>query len=267
MEIARELAAAYASRSTIVAPSERDPDFDLTSAYAVEAELARMRRASGHAAVGRKVGFANKALWRVLKIDTVAWAHMYDDTVRYASGGKASLAVGRMTAPKIEPEVVFKLRKPLAAGLTDPAAILDAVEWIALGFEIIDCVFPDWKFQPVDFVAAFGLHAGLVVGEPTLVKAADIPALVDQLPLFKVRLMKNGELVEEGIGKNLLKSPALCLGELAAAISRRPGAEPLMAGELISSGTLTTSQPIAPGDSWSASVEGIDLSPLALHVE
>ena len=86
-----------------------------------------------------------------------------------------------------------------------------------------------------------------------------IPALVEELPRFKLRLMKNGELVEEGSGKNSLRSPALCLGELAAAIARQPDAEPLAAGELISSGTLTASHPIAAGETWSAEVEGIDL--------
>jgi hypothetical protein len=49
------------------------------------------------------------------------------------------------------------------------------------------------------------------------VAASDIPTVVDQLARFKVRLMKNGELMEEGSGKNSLRSPALCLGN-----SRRP---------------------------------------------
>ena len=35
---------------------------------------------AARATVGRKVGFANKAMWRVLKLDTLVWAHMYDDT-------------------------------------------------------------------------------------------------------------------------------------------------------------------------------------------
>jgi len=263
--LARELAAAYAGRSAATAPSERDPGFDLAGAYAVESELARTRRAGGARTVGRKVGFANKAMWRVLKLDTLVWAHMYDDTVHYAKGGLASLPVGRMFSPKIEPEIVFKLKRPLAAGGLDAAAVLDAVEWLALGFEIIDCVFPDWKFAPVDFVAAFGLHAALVVGEPVQVAAPDIPALVDRLAGFKVRLMKNGKLAAEGSGRNALRSPALCLGELAAGIARRTGAEPLAGGDLVSSGTLTSSLPIAAGETWSAEVEAIDLRPLTLH--
>ena len=210
--LARELMAAYSECQTIAAPSTRDAGFDLATAYAVESELARLRRAGGRTTVGRKVGFANKAMWRVLKLDTLTWAHMYDDTVHYAAHGAASLSLGRMCSPKIEPEIVFKLKKPLASGDLDPSAVLDAVEWLALGFEIIDCVFPDWKFQPADFVAAFGLHAALVVGELRVVEPAAIATLVEELPRFKLRLLKNGELVEEGSGKNSLRSPALCRG-------------------------------------------------------
>jgi 2-oxo-3-hexenedioate decarboxylase len=264
--LARDLMAAYAGRRIIpVPPSSRDQGFDLAAAYAVEAELARLRRASGRTSVGWKVGFANKAVWRALKLETLVWAHIYDDTVRYAEGNTASISLGRMCSPKVEPEIVFKMRTPVAAGAVEPAAVLDAVEWLALGFEIIDCVYADWKFQPADFVAAFGLHAALVVGEPQHVRPEIIPALADRLPRFKVRLLRDGQLAAEGSGRNSLRSPALCLGELAAAMSRQPGIETLAAGELVSSGTLTESQPIGPGETWVASLDGLDLRALTLR--
>jgi 2-oxo-3-hexenedioate decarboxylase len=245
-------------------PSVRDPAFDLAAAYAVEAELVRLRKARGHTTVGRKVGFANKAVWRVLKLDTLVWAHMYDDTVRFAGGNAASLSLAGMCSPRIEPEIVFKLKAPLGAGPLEPAAVLEAVEWLALGFEIIDCVFADWKFHPPDFVASFGLHAALVVGEPQRVDPDMIPSLVEDLPRFKVTLLRNQELVQEGSGRNSLRSPALCLGELAAAVARQPLAEPLAPGELVSTGTLTEPQPLAPGDTWTAVVEGLPLPSLTV---
>ena len=266
--LAEELMAAYASCQVVsTPPSARDARFDLTAAYAVEAELARLRRASGHATVGRKVGFANKAMWRVLKLNTLVWAHMYDDTVRYARENVAELSVGRMCSPKIEPEIVFKMKKPLEPGTSDPAAILDAVAWMALGFEIIDCVYADWKYQPADFVAAFGLHAALVVGEQRELDPGSVAAIADQLPKFTVKLLKNGQTVDEGSGKNSLRSPALCLGEVASAIARQPGAEPLAPGELVSSGTLTESQPLGPGETWVAVVDGLALPQLTLHAQ
>jgi 2-oxo-3-hexenedioate decarboxylase len=265
--LAQELARAYANREPIaVPPSARDPGLALGDAYAVEAELARLKRADGHYAVGRKIGYANKAMWRALKLETLVWAHMYDDTVVHAQHGATSLTLDRMYSPKIEPEIVFKLKAPLGADAVDPAVALEGVEWLALGFEIIDCVFPGWTFQPADFVAAYGLHAALIVGTPHPIDPGMIPALVDDLGRFSVRLMKDGELVEQGSGKNVLRSPARSLGELAAAIARQPGAEPLAAGELVSSGTLTTSTPIAPGQRWQATVDGLALGGLTLQI-
>ena len=144
--LAAELADASARRQFVpVPPSARFDGFDLASAYAVEAERARSRRATGRVTVGRKVGYANKALWRVLNIDTLLWAHMYDDTVHYAQGNTAILSVASLIAPKIEPEIVFKLRTPLAARAEDAVGVLAAVEWLALGFQVVDCMFPDWS--------------------------------------------------------------------------------------------------------------------------
>ena len=259
--------ARQARRSDVTPPSARGDAFDLDTAYAVERELSRRRREAGRTVVGRKVGYANKAVWRALKLETLVWADMYDDTVRHAPQNSATLSVAPLVAPKIEPEIVFRMRDALPPGVTEPAAVLEVVEWIALGFEIIDCVYQDWKFQPTDFVASYGLHAALIVGAPLPVDATSAPVLAEALAAFKVQLLRNGEPAEQGGGRNSLRSPALCVAELATAISRRAGAEPLAAGELVSSGTLTESRLIAPGETWSATVEGLDLPALTLHVQ
>ena len=49
-------------------------------------------------------------------------------------------------------------------------------------------------------------------------------------------------------------------------MAKQAGAEPLAAGDLVSSGTLTESTPIAPGATWTAAVEGIALPALTLAV-
>jgi 2-keto-4-pentenoate hydratase len=263
--LTQELVAAFAERRPMSAPPSARGAFELSNAYAVEHELVRMRREAGRSTVGVKVGFANKAMWRALKLDTLVWAHMYDDTVRYADTNDAVLSIAHMIAPKIEPEIVFKMKAPLGVG-ADGAIALEAVEWLALGFEIIDCPYADWKFQPADFVAAYGLHAALIVGEPLAVTAGNIPELIEQLPKFTVRLSKDGQPVADGSGRNSLRSPALCLAELASAMAKQEGAEPLAAGDLVSSGTLTESTPIQRGATWTASVEGIPLPALTLTV-
>src|SRR4051812_2526007 len=102
-ELARELLAAVETRQTVaVPPSARDGAFDLAAAYAVGAELTRLRRAAGRKTVGLKVGFANKAVWRALKLDTLVWGPMYDDTVAYVAEGVSratSLSIARMISP------------------------------------------------------------------------------------------------------------------------------------------------------------------------
>ena len=263
--VARELLSAYGTGQMVaVPPSARG--FDLDASYAVEWEIKRRREQAGHRAVGRKVGYANKAVWRILKLDTLVWTHVYDDTVHYADANSATLSLPNARSLKIEPEIMFGLKRPITSEIADPAAALDACDWIAFGFEIIDCPFPDWKFQPGDFVASLGLHAALVVGERKPITPDLIPTLLDQLLTLKVRMMKNGEFVEEGSGKNSLRSPALCLAELGNAILKRNGAQPLGAGEIISSGTLTTGHLTGKGDSWTAELAGIALPNLALRL-
>ena len=264
--LARELLSAHKSGQMVTVPPSARPGFDLNTAYEVEAILKDFREAAGHRAVGRKVGYANKAMWRVLKLETLVWAHMYDNTVQHTDNNSATLTLSHRRSLKIEPEIVFGLKQPIMAEGLDATAALESTEWVALGFEIIDCPFPEWKLQPGDFVASFGLHAALVIGEKIQVRPDQIATLVDELPRFKVRMSKNREFVEEGSGRNSLKSPALCLAELGAAIARRFPNQPLSAGEIVSSGTLTAGHLIDPGDLWTAEVEGLALPPLTLRL-
>jgi len=251
-DLARTLLAAYNTGQPLPEPiSSTDPTLDIAAAYAVEAEFRRLRLEAGRTVTGRKVGFANKAMWRVLKLDTLVWSSMYDDTTH---DGATQLSLDHFMTPRIEPETVFKLKRPLS-GTPDAATALEHVEWLALGFEIIDCPFPGWQFKPVDFVAAYGLHRALVIGEHHSAN----PGLLDALAAFRLRLYKNGELIEEGAGKNSLRSPALCLAELARATGG------LDAGELISTGTLTGAQGIAPDEIWRAEVDGLPLPKLELR--
>jgi 2-oxo-3-hexenedioate decarboxylase len=251
--LARELFTSYENAAPLDAPlSTTWPDFALNDAYAVETEFRRLREAQGRTVTGLKVGYANKAMWRVLKLETLVWASMYDDTIH---DGSTLLAIERFMSPRLEPEIVFNLKQPVSGDL-DAAGALGCVEWMALGFEIIDCPFPGWQFKPADFVAAYGLHRGLIIGEHRTVDSS----LIEGLASFKLRLLRNDELVDEGGGKNSLRSPALCLAELGRASGG------LKAGELVSTGTLTNAQPMTSGEQWRAEVEGLPLPALNLRV-
>jgi len=265
--LAQELIASQQEGHMLAGPLSSRTGFDLEAAYAVEAALKQWKEENGHRSVGRKVGYANKAMWRVMKLETLVWGHMYEDTVHQSTNRAATLSIPHPRSLKIEPEVVIGLKDAITTQGLDAAGALAATDWIAIGFEIIDCPYPDWQFQPSDFVASFGLHAGLVIGERRGVHASAIPTLVDELARCKVRMFKNDEFVEEGAGKNSLRSPALCLAELGSAILRRSPTKPLSAGEIVSTGTLTAGHLTKQGDVWRVDVQGLDLAPLTLRIQ
>ena len=114
--LARELLTASETGQMVEFPPSQRPGFDLDTAYQVESALKELREAAGHRAIGQKVGYANKAMWRILKLETLVWAHMYDDTVHYSDHNSATLSPARPRSLKIEPEIVFGLKEAMAVG-------------------------------------------------------------------------------------------------------------------------------------------------------
>jgi 2-oxo-3-hexenedioate decarboxylase len=182
---------------------------------------------------------------------------VYDRTLVASKHNRATLSLKGSARPRLEPEIAVKLKAPHAAGVTDPARILEAIEWVAPSFEIVDCHFADWKFKSADSAADFALHWRLVVGAPHAVRAAEIPKLVAQLRDCRVTLSRNGEVRDRGVGANALGHPAAALAHLAAVLAGQPQFAPLAAGEIITTGTLTAALPIRPGETWSSSYEGL----------
>ena len=257
MGIARELLAALDNGATIPSVAERNPGFGWDEGYAVEAEILKLRRARGERPVGRKIGFTNRNIWAEYGATAPIWAHVYDRTLTHAANGRATVSLKGSARPRLEPEIAFKLKGPLAAGVNDPARILETIEWIAPSLEIVDCHFADWKFKPADSAADFSLHWRLIVGAPFKVAIAALPDLADQLRDCRVTLSRNGAIVDRGVGANALGHPAIALAHLAELLSRQPQFEPLAAGEVITTGTLTAAMPIAPGETWSSRYEGL----------
>ena len=103
-----------------------------------------------------------------------------------------------------------------------PTPVLACAEWIAPGFEIVQSHFPDWKFAAADCTAAFGLHGALVVGTPVAVTERNRGALAAALPQFALTLRRGGEVIDTGVGANVLDSPALALAHLARVLAGQP---------------------------------------------
>jgi 2-oxo-3-hexenedioate decarboxylase len=262
--VADRLIDAYDRAGTLEPITASDPSFDVSAAYAVLQEIQARRIAAGWQPIGRKIGFTNRTIWTRYGVDRPMWAYIYAQTVQRAPNGSARLALSRLVQPRIEPEVVFGLRGPVpvAAGAR---SVLEAVEWVAAGFEIVQSHFPNWRFQAPDCTAAFGLHGALVVGPATSLDDLGRDRLAESLPDFELTLRRGDEIVDRGRGSHALGSPALALQHLARVLAAQPDAAPLRAGEIVTTGTLTDLWPIAAGTRWRSdygalAIPGIDLS-------
>jgi 2-keto-4-pentenoate hydratase len=118
------------------------------------ARIYRRRRQRGETPVGRKIGFTNRTIWPQYGVWAPIWGYVYDSTVVNSDDGTARVAIGHLIQPRIEPEIQlhFARTPPVSQ---DEAAILESIDWIAQGFEIVQCRFADWKFNAVDAVTAY----------------------------------------------------------------------------------------------------------------
>jgi 2-oxo-3-hexenedioate decarboxylase len=194
------------------------------------------------------------------------WAHIWTRTVHFARDGKAVLPLSGLVQPRIEPEVVFKLKGPVPL-TDDAAAVLASVEWMAPGFEIVQSHFPNWKFTAADCAAAFGLHGALVVGAPLAVTDANRAALAAALPAFELTLSRGDTVIDRGVGANVLGSPALALAHLARLLADQPQSPKLAAGEIVTTGTVTDAWPVAAGEVWTSDYGVLGINGLALSFE
>jgi 2-oxo-3-hexenedioate decarboxylase len=255
--IAQELIGALDQGGTIPSIVGRHPAFGWDEAYAVAAAIVKLRRARGEKTVGRKIGFTNRNIWAEYGATAPIWAHVYDRTLIQAPGGRATVSLKGSARPRLEPEIAFGLKSPLTADARDPARVLEAIEWLAPSFEIVDCHFDEWKFKSADSAADFALHWRLIVGPPHTISRSDIAALVSQLRDCRVTLSRNGAVADSGVGANALGHPATALAHLADVLARQAAFEPLAAGEIITTGTLTAALPIRPGERWTSRYDGL----------
>ena len=264
--IADALIAAYDTATTLPPITASAPDFSVADGYAVLDDIETRRRAQGWTAVGRKIGFTNRTIWPRYGVYQPMWAHIWTRTVHFARDGKAALPLNGLVQPRIEPEVVFKLKGPVPL-TDDAAAVLASVEWMAPGFEIVQSHFPNWKFTAADCAAAFGLHGALVVGAPLAVTDANRAALAAALPAFELTLSRGDTVIDRGVGANVLGSPALALAHLARLLADQPQSPKLAAGEIVTTGTVTDAWPVAAGEVWTSDYGVLGINGLALSFE
>lgn len=231
----REAATALLGTTSERSPlSEEWPELDVDTAYAIQDEALRQRRARGETLVGLKLGLTSRAKQARMGIDAPLLAWLTDAMVL-----PAGVPVPQLIHPRAEPELVFVMRDRLAGPGVTAATALAAVDRVYGGIEIIDSRYADYRFTLPDAVADNGSSAYFSVGPVGLP-----PASLD-LSLEAALLEVDGQIVDTATGAAVQGHPAEALALAANALGARGLA--LEPGWLVLTGGMTDAVPLRRG--------------------
>ena len=229
-DAARALIKAERTRRQIGLLTEAFPDMDLNDAYAVQAELVRLKMAAGRRRIGWTIGLTSRAMQQALGIITPDSGVLFDDML-FENG--ATIPRDRFIAPRIEAELAFVLKAPLAGQVT-PDQVITATEYVVPALEILDTrverISASGQARKVqDTIADNAANAGLVLGTTRLDPARDLRW---QGAIVK----RNGVVEETGLGAGVLGDPVMGIVWLAERLAQQGAA--LGPGEVVLSGSF-----------------------------
>ena len=254
--IAAEIFTTLGTARQIAPFTSRPAALSIDDAYRVSAALHAMRQARGEKPLGRKIGFTNRTIWHEYGVYGPIWGYVYDSTVHDLAAGTA-LPLAGFAEPRVEPEIVFGLSAAPDADM-DETALLSCLQWIAHGFEIVQSIYPRWKFAAADTVAANGVHGALLIGTRHSI-GPRAEEWQTKLSRFDIDLSCDGRPIDRGNAANVLGGPLAALRHLVGLLAHDRIHPPLAAGEIVTTGTLTRAMPIRPGETWSTSLHGVPL--------
>ncbi|WP_310968852.1 MULTISPECIES: fumarylacetoacetate hydrolase family protein [unclassified Amycolatopsis] len=231
----REAAASLLGTVSERAPlSEEWPDLDVDTAYAIQDEALRQRRARGETLIGVKLGLTSRAKQQRMGIDAPLLAWLTDAMVL-----PAGVPVPSLIHPRAEPELVFVMGRRLAGPGVTAATALAAVDRVYGGIEVIDSRYADYRFTLPDAVADNGSSAYFSVGP------VGVPPASLDLSLEAALLEVDGQIVDTATGAAVLGHPAEALALAANALASRGLA--LEPGWLVLTGGMTDAVPLRRG--------------------
>src|SRR5438105_15240615 len=134
-QAAQSLINAELERTPVVQLSKTWPDITLADAYAIQGLVNEHKVAKGSKIIGNKIGLTSKAMQQSSQIDEPDFGVLHDYML-IADGAK--IPFERFIVPRVEPELVFVLGKPLKGPGVGMLDVLRATEYVIPAIEIID---------------------------------------------------------------------------------------------------------------------------------
>jgi 2-keto-4-pentenoate hydratase len=241
------LTEARTQRRAIPQLSDRYPLLDLSAAY----EVQRLQREGRGQLVGWKLGVTSRAKQQQVGVDSPIYGFLATDHVLDVG---EPLQVAEHINPRCEPEIVLVMGRDLSGAHVTATEVLAATAGVAVGIEVLDSRYTDYRFTMPDVVADNASAGRYVVGTP-------VPADGIDLRLVGVVLEHNGDVVATASGAASLGHPAAAVAWLVRSLA--DSGEGLRAGDVILSGGLTAAVPVSAGDVVVATIDRIGSLELA----
>jgi 2-keto-4-pentenoate hydratase len=235
-QFARMLDEADRTKKPIDKIKDMAPDFTVEDAYAVQQAAIELRLQRGDKISGKKIGLTSLAMQKLLGIGECDYGQLFESME--AHGGICDTR--QLLFPMVEGEVFFVLKHGLKGPGVTAEDVRAATAYVVAGIEVVDTRFKDYKFTIVDTVsdnAACGMY---VIGG-NKVELQDI-----DLSQIHMKMYRNGELVNEGMGSDVMGDPVNAVAWLANKLGAFGVS--LNAGDVVLSGALTAMAKAEKGD-------------------
>jgi 2-oxo-hept-3-ene-1,7-dioate hydratase len=242
-QAAEALYKAERERVQIKALSLQYPDVDIDDAYAIQRAWVGRKIAEGRSVIGHKIGLTSRAMQTALKVDEPDYGTLLDDML-YEDGGEIEAA--KFLDPRIEVELAFVLKDPLAGDKVSVFDVLNATDYVIPAMELIAArcyrVDPDSGYTRTvrDTISDNAGNGGLIIG------GQPIKPMSRDLRWCGALLYRSGVIEETGIAAGVLNHPANGVAWLARKFA--PHDIALEAGQIILAGSFTRPVPARAGD-------------------
>ncbi len=226
---------------TAHAVPQRQEALTVAQAYDIQAASLARRYARGERRIGVKMGFTSRAKMAQMGLNEMIWGRLTDAMLVEAGG---SVPRSRFVHPRVEPEVAFLLRRPLA-GRIDAMTAMAAVEAVAPALELIDSRYENFTFSLTDVIADNSSSSALVIG----------PWAAPSFDLSNLGMIMEIDGVPRQIGSTaaILGNPLFSLVAAARLVAER--GERLDAGDIVMAGGATAAEALTAGNYIKLSVE------------
>jgi 2-keto-4-pentenoate hydratase len=214
-------------------------------AYAVQQINVQRSLSAGRRIVGRKIGLTSPAVQKQLGVDRPDFGALLDDM---AVVDGQPIDTTRLLQPKVEAEIALVLQRDLTHERHTVADLIGATAYAVAAIEVVDSRIAGWDIRFVDTVADNASSGLFVLGtQPRPLAKLDLAGA-------RMRLLRGGEPVSEGVGAACLGNPLNAARWLADTLVRI--GTPLRAGDIVLTGALGPMAGVQAGQTYTAQIEG-----------